>query len=67
MSSTRTRQDNVDAEASMQAENPFGGESSDTAARAAAFGQIARQARADCERGEDAVRALRERRNRSGQ
>lgn len=67
MSDTRTQQHNIEAAASIQAENPFAGEPSDTAARAAAFGQIARQARDACEKGDDAVRALHERRNRSGQ
>ena len=67
MSNTRTQQQNAVAGTSAQAENPFDGAPSDSAARAAAYGQIARAAREACQQGDAAVTALHERRNRSGQ
>jgi hypothetical protein len=67
MSDTQTRQQPARPQDSQQAENPFAEEPGNERELAAAYGNVARACRRDCERGDDAVRALHARRNNSGE
>ncbi len=67
MSDTKTRQQTRPTAGPASDENPFESGSDSLQAQAAMYATIAREAADACQHGDDAVQALQQRRNRSGQ
>ena len=67
MTQQRTRTITTDHEPGQPDGDPFADGGGDLRQQAAAYANIAREARDDCQRGADAEQELHRRRNRSGQ
>lgn len=67
MTRQRTRTTTTDHDLGQPDRDPFTDGGDDLRQQAAAYANIARQARDDCQRGADAEQELHRRRNRSGQ
>lgn len=67
MPQQKTKDRSIDGQIEHPGGDPFEGGAGNLAQQAAAYANVARQARRDCEQGAEAERALEARRNRSGQ